>query len=346
VVDLGRFMIAHLNRGCVEGACVLPPLQVAQMHTRQFTHHPILPGMTYSFLENEINGQRLLWHMGQSSRFITLLALVPEHNLGLVVSYNTPSVNAREILFGFMDAFFPASRTPLPQSPLPGWEDRAAQFNGFYVPARSAHTNQQILLRYHEAAPARIEQGRLTFSCWRFVETEPGLFRQQEGDRLLAFGQDANGQNWLYLGPLAYFRRAWYETSAFLLSLLGVSLLASLSAWIAWPLAASARRKTPAGRGLLTSLAFSAGLGAFALTLFTADAFLLPCLPDRLVYQPGIERLIAAVSWLAVPWAGLILAWAVRALLRREWAFRWRVYYTAAALVWLLWELRLLGVNF
>ncbi|MBX3001473.1 MAG: beta-lactamase family protein, partial [Caldilineaceae bacterium] len=67
--DVSRFMIAHLNGGCLEDVCILQKETLAQMHRQQFTHHPALTGMAYGFMETEINEQRVLWHLGESARF-------------------------------------------------------------------------------------------------------------------------------------------------------------------------------------------------------------------------------------------------------------------------------------
>ena len=122
--DISRFLLAHLNDGCVEDACILRPETVAEMHAAQFTHHPELRGMAYGFMQMTLNGQEILWHLGGSAHFVTMLALIPEQELGIVVSYNTPPADdGRAILFRFMDEFFPVERAPLPEAPLPGWDE-------------------------------------------------------------------------------------------------------------------------------------------------------------------------------------------------------------------------------
>lgn len=49
--DISRFMLAHLNHGCVDGACILRAESVAAMHATHFTHHPQMSGMAYGFME-------------------------------------------------------------------------------------------------------------------------------------------------------------------------------------------------------------------------------------------------------------------------------------------------------
>lgn len=346
VTDLSRFMIAHLNGGCEEGNCILPADMVELMHSPQFTHHPQMSSMAYGFLDTQFNGQRVLWHMGESARFTTLLALIPEHNLGLVVSYNTPPADGRTILFRFMDAFFPDQRLPLSVQPLADWADRAMIFNGMYVPAQSAHTTAQIAVRYTKAVEVEIEQGRTTFAGWSYVETEPGLFRQVDGDRVLAFKQDAEGKRWLFAGPLAYFQVPWYETPILVFPLIGISLLVFVTTWISG-LAITLHRKTyPLSERAAWWLA--AGLGLFDVALLGWLFSVLLALADRYVYHQNIVTIISVLAWIAVPWTLAIIGIAVRAWLHQKWTLGHRVHYTlvaltAAAFVWLLWSLNVLG---
>ena len=344
--DLSRFMIAHLNGGCVDGNCILPAETLEQMHSPQFSHHPQMSSMAYGFLDSNFNGQRILWHMGESARFITMLALIPEQNMGLVVSYNTPPEDGRTILFRFLDTFFPANRPPLDMHPLQDWADRAISFNGMYAPARSAHTTAQIIVRYTETLPVEIEQGRLSFAGWEYVETEPGIFRQIDGDRVLALQQDADGKRWLFVGPLAYFQVPWYETPILLFPLIGICLFVFLTA-IVGGLVINFRRKahTPAER---TAWLLAAGLGLFNLGLLGWLVSILLAFADRFVYHTGTVTIISVLFWLAVPWTLVVLGNSVFAWWQRKWSVWRQILYTmialtATAFIGLLWSLNLLG---
>lgn len=346
-VDLGRFMAAHLDGGCTAEGCLLRPETLAEMHRRQFTHHPELDGMAYGFLETTVNGRRVLWHLGESARFITLLALVPEEDLGLLVAYNTPPANGRLPLFRFMDTFFPVERDPLPEAPLPGWEQRAARFNGVYVPARSAHTSAHVLIRLFQTVPVTIRAGALAFGGWDFVETGPGFFQQVGGDRQVAFEQSSDGRTWLYMGQLAYFQIPWHETPGFYTLFLGFGLLVFLLAWLGWPVWSwrSARRNLPKpGAGALW---LAAGLGLFLLVLLGWLAAALLGYAGTLVFPQTAIDTIGLLAWLAVPWALGVLALTARAWLRKQWTAAWRLSYSLAALaafawLWLFWTNHLL----
>ena len=273
-------------------------------------------GMAYGFLEMNINGQRVLWHLGESARFITVLALIPEQNLGLVESYNTSPADGRAILFRFMDAFFPVQRALLPATPLPGWEAHAAAANGFYLPARSAHTTLQRVLAYLQAAPVIIANGALTYNGWRFVETEPWLFRQAAGDRVLALRQDASGQRWLLWGrwPTIESRASTRRVFCCPLPVLACwsfSLPGLPGRWRPGAAASGPGRRQWRRRWL------AAGLGLFNVGLLIWFALLMAGFGATFVFPQAAAGLIARLSWLAVPWTLCVLALAGRGWVRR-----------------------------
>jgi CubicO group peptidase (beta-lactamase class C family) len=63
--DMGRFMLAHLNGGEYSGRRILNGGTAAEMHRRQFTRAPSLPGTTYGFINSRANGRRVLLHDGE-----------------------------------------------------------------------------------------------------------------------------------------------------------------------------------------------------------------------------------------------------------------------------------------
>ena len=267
--DLAQFMIAHLNDGCVEGGCILRPETVADMHRQQFTHHPALTGMAYGFVESQMNGQRILWHMGESARFVTVLALLPQEGVGLLVSYNTPPVDGRTILFRFLDEFYPVDRPARAASALPGWNERAGTIGGSYVSSRVAlHSPQKVIGWLDTLSVRAAADGTLALGPQRYVETEPWLFHQQAGDRGLAH-QERNGQPWLFWGPFAYRKVPWYQTLTFHGALVVMCALILVSGWLAWPLAAwrDARRGHTPSAGVRRARWLAVALGLLDLGL-------------------------------------------------------------------------------
>jgi hypothetical protein len=58
------------------------------MHSQLFTNDPKVSGWTYGFWEMRLNNQSMIGHGGDTILFQTLLELLPEHDLGIFVSFN------------------------------------------------------------------------------------------------------------------------------------------------------------------------------------------------------------------------------------------------------------------
>jgi len=85
---MAKFMIAHLQNGRYGEQRILQESTALEMHRQQFTHHPMQDGMTYGFIEQSINGRRVINHGGNTFLFATGCYLLLEENVGLFVSYN------------------------------------------------------------------------------------------------------------------------------------------------------------------------------------------------------------------------------------------------------------------
>jgi CubicO group peptidase (beta-lactamase class C family) len=88
--DMAQFMLAHLQNGQLGADRILSEKTAQQMHSRLFSADPRLPGVAYGFMEDSLNGQRLLIHAGDTTFFSAGMYLIPDQNLGLFVATNAP----------------------------------------------------------------------------------------------------------------------------------------------------------------------------------------------------------------------------------------------------------------
>ncbi|MBI1299258.1 alpha/beta fold hydrolase [bacterium] len=341
--DIARFLVAHLNDGCVDDVCILQAETVAQMHQQHFTHDPALTGMAYGFMEATVNGRRVLWHLGESARFSTLLAILPEEKAGLLVSYNTHMPAGRDVLVQFVDAFFPTDPIVPTAQGLSGWAERAALLQGTYISSRTPHSSPQKLVGWLSALPVQPEgSGILNVGNMRYVEVEPGLFRQDNGDRTLTYRQDGD-QLWLFWGPFAYFKVPWYQTPMVHLGLVILCTVIFVLSWILGPVAIwrSRRHQSAPTKDVQIGIGLTAALGLLNLGLLTWFVLLMLNYSATLVYPSAAVAFITRLYWLAVPLTASILLVAVWSWVRRESHWGWRLYHLTAgvagvAFVWFL----------
>jgi CubicO group peptidase (beta-lactamase class C family) len=232
--DMARFMLAHLKGGALDGARILGEDSVRLMHARAFTHDPRLPGFALGFFEMSSHGLRVIGHGGNTAWFHNTLALIPDHDVGVFVSYNTDTaaiLSAGPFLTAFLDHYFPAVPPPLP--PAAGFAARAAGLTGTYRFNRESHSTFQKAMGLGMSVSFRAGDGVLLASTpignLRLVEEEPLLFREEFGHGRVAFRTDAAGRAthaFYSLTPMMALERArWHGVPALHFALLGGSLV-------------------------------------------------------------------------------------------------------------------------
>ena len=197
--DMAKFMIAHLNNGQYNGQRILADSTARRMHERAFGHDPRIPGFALGFYEKSSHGLRIIGHGGDTRWFHTDLALIPEENLGVFVSYNT--VTGGELSFGpfltqFLDHYYPTPATAV--TPPSDAVQEARRVAGEYEFNRRSYTTfQKAIGLAGNIRIAAADSGRLVMHSplgdARLVPVGPLLYRDDLGGDLVAFQADANG---------------------------------------------------------------------------------------------------------------------------------------------------------
>lgn len=249
--DMARFMAAHLEEGRYGSSRILGEAAAREMHRRLFSSDPRVNGWAHGFMEMTLNGERVIWHGGDTIYFHTALALFPEHGVGVYVSYNSPdgALARLDLLYAFADRYFPAAREPAPE-PGPEAARGAARYAGSYVRSRSVFTRLMKFSGFLDPITLKVTPdgyllapGRLGRPPCRYLEVEPGTFREIEADETLGdklvFAVDEGGRV-----KYAFFendptnvlvRVPWYGAAPFHRVVLALCLALFLSAIFIWP---------------------------------------------------------------------------------------------------------------
>jgi CubicO group peptidase (beta-lactamase class C family) len=367
--DMAQFMLTHLQAGRSGEARLLQPATAAAMQQRQFSHDPRVSGLTYGFMEMTRNGQRLVWHGGDTELFHNLLVLLPDHNTGLFMTYNsTGGTLARmDLLTAVLNRYFPGPATDPAPAVTPAHP--VDQVAGSYWPTRShdtTWTKLRTLLRL--VTVSATNDGSLTISGQvgldpavaqaRWVEAEPLVYQQVHGEERLVFTTDAQGRvTHLFIGNfpiMAFTRLAWYETLPVQVGLLGGSLLLFLSALVGWPLGRllarwRQRRRSTGARGgwrpavwLLLAVSGLNVVFALGFAYEFQEYVARPYAASAMVLALLVLPLVTTVLTL-----GMVVA-AVQAWRQRHWSLAARLHYSLVALaalafIWWLSSWNLLG---
>ncbi len=246
--DMARFMIAHLNRG----GGILHEQTVSRMHSRHFTHHPLLGGMAYGFMEYTRNGQRVVYHTGSSMLSDAGFYMIPGSDAGLFIVYSGGDfMGHTEIFNNFIDKFFQ------PDAPVHETGEEFQPFNepvvplnlapgkpgGEYQQSRRIETRRDklvnLLSMVMRVRPEGEEELMVSFlgSDHRYALKEPGIYEIVEGPvnyplgpmQYIVVTKDPSERVMLVTdGPVTYIRMPFYATGWFAAVVAVFSILLAL----------------------------------------------------------------------------------------------------------------------
>jgi len=208
-----------------------------------FTHDPRVSGCGYGFIFNRINEQDAVGHGGDTFYFHSMLLLLPKHNTGLFVSYNSDrgGTAREELIKALFDRYFPVSPIIEPWI-LAGYENRQPGIIGEYRSNRRAHTTIDKvgeLMSTLEVLPgdkAGFIQTRQGSEKEHWFEIQPYVFQKTDSLEKLVFKVDDTGGRTLgfleNVPILALERMRWYETARFHLLLLLICVVILLTSLI------------------------------------------------------------------------------------------------------------------
>jgi CubicO group peptidase (beta-lactamase class C family) len=360
--DMAKFMLAQLNNGTYGNSRILEEQTAQQMHSPLFTSDPRLPGMAYGFMENNLNGQRLILHGGDTTFFASSLFLIPAENIGIFIATNAPGgmVTRNVLITKFMDRYYPIAPEPI-QSPTADFADRMAPYVGTYISARSNYTTPEKIMATMQAGSLSLDKkGNLSISfpgkTFQVVEVQPGLLRDRDDpNTTMVLKTDTSGQAYLiFTGPnFTYIKIPWYESIDFINILIYLSLVLFVYAITIWIIDGIKwlRKRPPASmpemNTILSRLArWTAGLfgGLIIFVIICMQVGLTTVdpnlgVPEYTFGSPPLFSLLHA-SMFPLFILGLLMVIFIAVLwIRRLWSPGWRVYYSLLTLsaVSMLW---------
>ncbi|MDK1022506.1 MAG: serine hydrolase domain-containing protein, partial [Candidatus Hydrogenedentes bacterium] len=248
--EMAKFMIAHLQLGRYGDSTILEEDTATRMQSELHHMAPKANPMAHGFVDFTQNGQRVIGHGGDTLWFHTMLAILPERNVGIFVSHNTDSGSqaARALLEQFIDHYYP-EEAPSEITPPLLFESRAEKFAGSYRPNRhSYHTLAKLraaistvrVVSSGDGALLRSDTGRK-----RWIEIEPLIFREEFGDARIVFTENDEGVITHFLvsnnPAIAYEKDGPFGRPALHLTILIASTVLFLLTIVLWPATAILR---------------------------------------------------------------------------------------------------------
>lgn len=351
--DMAKFMIAQLENGSYNGAQILKPATVKEMHSRNYTLSPaLLNGMDLGFYDENRNGHRIIGHAGDTEAFHSDLHLILDSDTGIFMSFNSAGKEGdvetvRVALFrAFLDRYFPF--TPPTEKTVADPKKDAARVAGYYIASRRKESVLKLLFTaLTQAQVSALPDGMITVSVlkdfsgapkkWR--EVGPLVYREVNGQTHLAFVTDKDGNIDYFQSddfiPVELLQRVHgLEQTNFLLIFGGITLTAVILALVTWLGGWLVRKRfgrslelTPAQRwrrlfsrlGALAFVLVMVGWLGFLVAISVDETLLLGGGGVRLLAPLYILGVLAILGGLAMIYAGILRAlegpggWLVRA---------------------------------
>ena len=229
--DMGRFGLALLNGGELDGRRILKSETLAAMYDSQFRASSQLPPIGMGFYETWRNDLRWIGHEGDLIAFHSLFFIERSQKLVLFVSFNSAGSAGKarpELVQMFTDRYFPYNAA---QKFISMSQADLKSVEGTYQSTRRADSTKIRILNLFAQRTASIEkEGVLKIPDvkdlrghtiqWKPIAKD--LFQQVDGQRRLFAIRDGNG-NVIRLASdfpgVQAERVAWYNTGNFVYAL-------------------------------------------------------------------------------------------------------------------------------
>jgi CubicO group peptidase (beta-lactamase class C family) len=374
-VEASAFMLAHLNGGEYQGNRILDADSVDEMHTVQFRPHPAVSGIGLGFSEHQVEDRRGIQHAGDWVGTAAILYLLPDEQVGIFAAYNSGAgaLARTKLVEALLEQYFPVA--VFNGEPAADATDRMPMFAGNYRLLRQdRHTFLRLpSMLFNVSMEVRAEPDGTLMTVMsrsplfpealvpdtRWVETEPGVFREVNGTSTMAFDLDNDGNP----GRLHIYwpqgftmdRVAWYQSTTFHVGTLLLLVVIMLVAAIGWPATALYRRLRHRGSQPSAALRAARHLGGMAslIILVFLVAFLLFFAIDTvgLLQAPPLLTALLILPFAAVILTMLLVYAVARLWFSSEGTIPGRIYHTVITMALLafipvLYYWGLLGFNY
>lgn len=267
-VDMANFMIAHLQGGEFNGRRILSTETTALMHDSSLEKVnpasllPPLNRMQLGFFDTNVNGRKVIAHLGDTEAFHTALHLFMNEGVGLYLSVNSggredASNTLRNAIFhDFADRYFPDTAPNDGQVEESQAKRHAQMMVGTWESSRRSESSFFSLFNLFGQVKVQLnDKGELLIPALlgpnqrprEWVEIAPFIWRDRNGeDRIAAKVVGDRVVRWSmdFMSPFMVFDRVpALRNSAWILPIGGASIVVMLLTALSMPVGWIVRRR-------------------------------------------------------------------------------------------------------
>lgn len=191
--DMATFMCAHLGYGPADE--LLGDEALTTMHSEHYSRHPAVTGWRYGFYEHGNPAGNYIGHGGATVYYTSWLGLLPEHDVGIFVGFNSrgptnPGEIADEVVaaYDLQPAMGDVDPTTGPKS-----QERANTVAGEYESVANSPQSGHLQLlgvlnrlSVEADGDGTIVTTSISAEPTEWVEVRPYVYRERGGDNILA----------------------------------------------------------------------------------------------------------------------------------------------------------------
>jgi len=334
--DMARFMIAYLSGGALGDARILGEETTGRMFEPLHVPFEGSNVIGHGFYEMSRDGIRIFGHGGDTMAFHSVMALLPDHGLGLFFSVNSESGGGmpEDVLDAALDRWFPGEDEDevVVESPADADDGDDAdeaevdeelvasmqKFAGDFRACRYSHSTFAKLAAVGSFSVEVDDEGSLSTPFGTFSRDDAGRFVAADSEQEIGFVEDDSGAvTHLLVGdiPVIGFERAPTQEAmpfqrglaisavvAFLLTLLSAPVMGILRMMMGVERREDVDRLPRLVRwiGWLTAAGFTTFLVMVLLSNPTDAAFGVPPLLDQAFWVPLATTLMTAILTLCL----------------------------------------------
>ncbi|MFP4622185.1 MAG: serine hydrolase domain-containing protein [Bacteroidales bacterium] len=240
--DMAKFMITHLQKGSSKGNTILDSSFAKMMQSPAFRPADNVNSIAHGFMNLSQNKTRIIGHGGDTFWFHSLMVLLPEHNVGLFISFNSENGDHAKnlVLEEFMDHFYPEklSGTDFYMPP-----EELSRFEGEYRSLRHPHERfTKVAAVMNPVYIKTTTDGMLKVTgrdIRHYIPVNKLTFRSKNSSETIEFKQNRQGNITHMLQgrtPYAAFEKVSFINSHKLhLTLFNFSFIVFLITFLYWP---------------------------------------------------------------------------------------------------------------
>jgi CubicO group peptidase (beta-lactamase class C family) len=363
--DMARYMLMHLQLGTFQGTEILDSAASTRMQAVAFRVSPYVSGIGLGLYDLIYwNGIRTLGHGGDTFWFHSLMALIPEKNAGLFVSFNSQGGNYAQILGLFLQHFYPL-QPPVQEIRLS--PEASEKFTGEYRFNRYPHSDLTRVSSILNLNTTRVQYdsggyllSREAGAQKKWLAVNDSTFIEENGEEYLVFGKQEKGMyTRAFPGNLAVMpleRVPFIDSGRLHLPVLVFYLTVFLFTLVHWPLVYFVRRRYKpqpgAGQALLPGVKGLGWAASFLALLFIVGLAASLSKPWEILYAvPPAVKILLVIPLVLCPLAAVMLYRAFKLTSKAKYGLSGvvHVYALVIALCLFLWQLNhwnLLGFHY